>query len=294
MVAVFLVLLFLTVSLVRSQAPEGATQKTFASPEQAGTALLAAAQSGDRSALIAIFGPDSSDVLFTKDAAVDKARLNSFVTAYNQMHRWQKIKAGGEVLQVGADNNPFPIPLGRKSSGQWYFDTAAGKDEIRARRIGGEELTAMDAMEALARAQQQYYQERHEYAQRFVSDPGTHNGLYWPAAQGEAPSPLGALGDFAKVQSSGNAGSSTEFNGYRYRILTRGKTSKGTQDYIVNGKMTGGFAILAYPVNYRNSGITSFLVGPDGTVYQRDLGANTSGVAAVMTDYNPSAWNPLG
>jgi Protein of unknown function (DUF2950) len=197
-----------------------AAQKTFASPDDAGAALLAAAQSGNQDALIAIFGPNSKGVLLTGDSQTDSTRLKNFVDSYNQMHRSTSIKAGGEVLQVGADNSSFPIPLGQNSAGRWYFDTAAGKDEILARHIGKNELTAMDASRAIANAQQQYHQAAHdggktkEYAQKFVSDPGKHNGLYWPATQGQPPSPLGQLSDFTAVLSSaGSEGKPLPFEG---------------------------------------------------------------------------------
>jgi hypothetical protein len=185
-----------------------ATQKTFASPGDAGTAFFEAAKSGDQSALLAIFGPDARDVLFSGDPVKDKDALRDFVAAYDQMHRWLPIKAGGEILYTGADNFPFPIPLGQHPSGQWYFDTAAGKDEILARRIGKGELTAIAACGAIADAQQQYFSQTHDsdkvkqYAQKFVSDEGKHNGLYWPAPEGQTPSPLGQLGDFAPLLAS--------------------------------------------------------------------------------------------
>jgi hypothetical protein len=273
---------------------ETSAQNTFSSPEEAGAALLAAVKSGDSTSFVAIFGPGSRAVLFTGDAGIDNGRLNDFVTAYNQMHRWVPIKAGGQVLQVGADNHPFPIPLGQDSSGRWYFDTAAGKDEILARRIGKNELTAMDATEAIAKAEHQYHQETHDgdnvkqYAQKFTSDPGKHDGLYWPAAEGRTPSPLSRLADFGLPQSSADGADSRSFNGYRYRILTKAETPNGPKDYIVDGKMIGGFAILAYPAEYRNSGIMSFLVGEDGTVYQKDLGESTMNLAGSMTTYNPA------
>src|SRR5262249_32914244 len=153
--------------------------------------------------------------------------------------------------------------------------TAAGKDEIVARRIGKNELTAMDATSALARAEEQYHQDTHgdrakQYTVKFISDPGKQNGLYWPVASGETPSPLGRLGDFVTVQSPAGAGTDAEFNGYRYRILSKGQTPQGVKDFVVDGKMSGGFAILAWPIEYRNSGIVSFLIGPDNTLYQKD------------------------
>jgi hypothetical protein len=277
-------------------ASELAVPKTFASPEDAGAAVVAAAKSGDQNALIAIFGPDSKDVLFTSDTVKDQENLKGFVASYDQMHRWGNLKAGGKVLYTGADNFPFPIPLDKNSSGQWSFDTAAGKDEILARRIGRGELTAMAACGAAAIAEDQYFSKAKQYAQRFASDEGKQNGLYWPVAEGQTASPLGPLGDFAKTLGYPNAGDKPQpFNGYYYRILTKqGAAAKGgAKDYIVDGKMTGGFAILAYPVEYRNTGIITFLIGTDGVIYQKDLGEKTLDQGAAMNEYNPGeGWSP--
>jgi hypothetical protein len=273
-----------------------ATQRTFGSPADAGAAFFEAAKSGDQSALLAIFGPDAKEVLLSGDPVKDKDALQDFVAAYDQMHRWGKIKAGGEILYTGADNYPFPIPLGQNPSGQWVFDTAAGKDEILARRIGKGELTAIEACGAIADAQKQYFSQTHDgnkvkqYAQRFVSDEGKQNGLYWHVPEGQTPSPLGQLGDFAKAAGYTNAGDKPQpFNGYYFQILTKqgDKAQGGAKDYIVDGKMTGGFAILAYPAEYRNSGIMTFIIDKDGTVYQNDLGEKTADVAVAMTEYNP-------
>jgi hypothetical protein len=230
-------------------ASEKADQKTFASPDNAGAAFLDAAKSGDQSALLAIFGPDAKDVLFTGDPVKDKDALQDFVAAYNQMHRWREIKLGGEMLYIGADNYSFPIPLGEKSQGQWSFDTAAGKDEILARRIGKDELTAIAACTAVSDAQKLYFSQTHDgdkvkqYAQRFVSDEDKKNGLYWHVPEGQSPSPLGSLGDFATAAGYTNAGDKPQaFDGYLFRILTKqgDKAPGGAQDFIVNGKMTGG------------------------------------------------------
>ncbi|MGB9242819.1 MAG: DUF2950 domain-containing protein [Candidatus Acidiferrales bacterium] len=282
--------------------PEKAVQKTFASPTDAGAAFLDAAKSGDQGALLAIFGPDGKDVLFTGDPVKDKDALQDFVAAYNQMHRWREIKVGGEMLYIGADNYPFPIPLGQKSPGQWSFDTAAGKDEILARRIGKDELTAIAACGAVSDAQQLYFGQTHDgdtvkqYAQRFVADEGKQNGLYWHVPDGQSPSPLGLLGDFAKAAGYTSAGDKPQpFDGYLFRILTKqgDKAKGGAQDFIVNGKMTGGFAILAYPAEYRNSGIMTFVIGKDGIVYQKDLGEKTTDVASALAEYNPGdGWTP--
>jgi hypothetical protein len=282
--------------------PAKTAQATFATPDEAGAALLAAAQSGDEVALLAIFGPDGKDVVLSGDPVKDKDVLQDFVAAYNQMHRWQEIKVDGEMLTVGADNFLFPIPLGKTDAGRWQFDTAAGKDEILARRIGRDELVAIDACTAIADAEAQYFKQTHngqnvkQYTQRLLSDQGQQNGLYWPTAAGQPPSPLEAARDFAKAAGYSSAGTAPQpFDGYYFRILTKqGSGAKGgARDYIVDGRMTGGFAVLAYPAAYRDSGIMSFMVGMDGVVYQKDLGETTTATAQAVTAYDPAGWNPV-
>jgi len=277
------------------------TQKSFASPAEAGKAFLEAARSGDETALLAIFGPDGREVLFSGDPVKDQASLRTFVSAYETMNRWGKINGGGQMLYVGSENFPFPIPLLQTSSGRWYFDTAGGADEILARRIGRNELVAIAAAGALANAQQAYFSGTHggearQYAQKFASDQGKQNGLYWPGAEGGTQSPLGQLGDFAKGAGYDAGGTPQPVNGYYFRILTKqGSTAKGgAKDYIVDGKMTRGFAILAYPADYQKSGIMTFLVGADGIVYEKDLGPKTADAAAAVSDYNPGdGWKPV-
>ena len=306
---IFLMLFASIISLVSCNKSEKATaekagaQKTFASPADAGAAFFEAAKSGDQGALLGIFAPEAKDVMFSGDPVKDKNALQDFVAAYTQMNRWREIRAGGEILYTGADNFPFPIPLDRNPSGQWYFDTAAGKDEILARRIGKGELTAIAGCGAIADAERQYFSQTHDgdnvkqYAQKFVSDQGKQNGLYWNASEGQTPSPLAQLGDFAKAAGCTNSGDKPQpFNGYYFQILTKqgDKAQGGAKDYIVNGKMTGGFAILAYPAEYRNSGIMTFVVGKDSVVYQKDLGEKTTDVAAAMTEYNPGdGWDKV-
>jgi len=256
---------------------------TFASPSEAGAALLAAAQSDDRAWLLAIFGPEGGDILFTGDAAKDRTNQWDFVRAYKRMNRWGELKVGGQTLYIGPDNYAFPVPLGKNSSGRWYFDTAAGKDEILARRIGKSELTAIGACEATANAQKQYFTQIRDrgtvkqYAQKFVSDPGKRNGLYWDVTEGQAVSPLGQLGDFAKAVTSNVGDHPPLFNGYYYRILAK----------------PGDFAVLAYPAEYKKSGIMTFIVVKDGAVYQKDLGEKTGDVALAMSEANPAdGWSP--
>jgi hypothetical protein len=296
--------LILLISCSKPEKPvsPGAVQKTFASPADAGAALLTAAKSGNRDALLEIFGSDGKDVLFSNDTVKDQNNLKDFIASYEQMHRWGDLKAGGKLLYTGADNYPFPIPLDRNSSGQWLFDTAAGKDEILARRIGKGELTALAACSALVAAQKQYFSRAHDgskvrqYAQKFVSDEGKQDGLYWPVQDGQPPSPLNDLRDLAQALGYANSVDNPQlFDGYYYRILTKqGDGAKGgAKDYLAGGKMTGGFAILAYPAQYRNSGIMTFIVGTDGIIYQKDLGEKTTDTAAAMTEYSPGqGWTP--
>jgi len=292
------------ISCQKQESPksEQVVQKTFASPEDAGVALYHAAKAGDHQALLGIFGPDSKKVLSSGDEVKDQDAMQDFAAAYSEAHRWRAIKAGGEMLVTGADNFVFPIPLGKNKAGQWYFDTAAGGDEILARRIGRDELAAMAACATAARAENEYFsrprngEKLKQYAQKLVSDDGKQDGLYWEVAAGQPPSPLEGARDFAKALGYTNAGAKPQpFEGYYFRILTKqGDHAKGgARDYIDNGRMTGGFAVLAYPIEYRNSGIMTFIVGKDGVVYQKDLGENTAGAAEAMTAYNPDdSWKP--
>jgi len=283
-------------------ASERPVQRTFASPEDAGTAVLEAAKSGDRNALVAIFGQEGDQVLFSGDPVQDKDALQGFTSAYDQMHRWQQIKAGGEMLYIGTDNFVFPIPLGQNQAGQWYFDTAAGKDEILARRIGRDELNAITACTAIVQAEKEYFSRPRNgekvklYAERLVSDVGKQNGLYWSAPAGQPPSPLEDARDFAKALGYSSAGDKPQpFEGYYFRILTKqgDKAKGGAKDYILDGKMIRGFAVLGYPVEYRVSGIMTFLVGEDAVVYEKDLGDKTTEAAKAMTTYDPSdGWVP--
>lgn len=270
-------------------ASENAAPKTFASPEAAGAALFDAAKTGDQNELIAIFGSGGKDLVFSGDAVKDKNSAQRFVDAYSQMHRWNKSKSGEQVLYIGADNFAFPIPLEQSTSGQWAFDTAAGKDELLARRIGDGELTAIGVLSEVANAQQEYFSQNHEFAQKFVSDNGQHDGLYWPVAEGQKPSPLGPLAEVAKALGYSHSDKPQPFNGYYYRILTRqGVAAKGgAEDYLQDGKMTGGFALLAWPAKYRDSGIMTFIVGKDGVVYQQDLGDKTAEAGTTITTFDP-------
>lgn len=277
--------------------------RTFASPEDAGTALLEAAKSGDQNAALTIFGPESKEIIFSGDAVQDKTAIDSFVAAYGVMHRWRKMQDGTEVLLIGADNFPFPIPLKKSGDGQWFFDTAAGKDEILSRRIGRNELAVIEVCGAMADAQAEYFSQRHadgstkQYALKFISDTGKQNGLYWESPEGQPKSPLGPLAALATAEGySTNPNSHKPFHGYYFHMLTRQGVHApgGAKDYVVNGKMVGGFAFVAYPAEYGNSGVMTFIINQDGVLLQKDLGKTTTEAATAMTEFDPNTgWSQV-
>jgi hypothetical protein len=299
----WLPLLPLIVVLVACNNSNKPSFRVFASPEDAGTTLLEAAKSGDQNAALAIFGPESKEIIFSGDAVQDKATIDAFVAAYGVMHRWRKMQDGTQVLLIGADNFPFPIPLKKSGSGQWFFDTAAGKDEILTRRIGRNELAVIDVCGALADAQAEYFSQRHadgstkQYAPKFISDTGKQNGLYWDSPEGQPKSPLGPLAAFATTEGySVKPNAHTPFHGYFFHMLTRQGVHApgGAKDYVVNGKMVGGFAFVAYPAEYGNSGIMTFIINRDGVLLQKDLGKTTTETASAMSEFDPDAgWSPV-
>ena len=265
-------------------------QKTFANPQDAGKALYDAVKSGDDAAMQAVLGAASSGILSSGDAVEDKNNRDFFTQRYEQMNRWAKEINGNQTLFIGAENWPFPIPLKKDGSGAWYFDTKEGVKEILFRRIGKNEMATIRVCRALADAQDEYFSQKHEYAQHVMSDPGQQNGLYWRAAEGEPESPIGPLVAFATKKGYGGEHDSPQpFYGYYYHTLTaQGAHVKGgAKSYIVDGKMTGGFAYVAWPAEYRNSGVMTFLVDATGVVYQKDLGAKTADLAKDMKAYNP-------
>jgi len=282
------------------QAPSG--PKAFASPDAA-SAVYGAAKAGDGDALLAIFGPGATELIISGDPVQDKAARDHFAASYDQMHRWGKLTNGGLVLNIGAENYPFPFPLVRNSSGQWYFDSSDAKDEILVRRIGDNELGAIDVLNAMADAQSEYFSQTHDdsnvhqYAQKFISDAGKQNGLYWKAPEDQPESPLGPLAANASADGyGGNQQTPQPFHGYFYRILTKqgDHAHSGAKSYIVKGNMIAGFAILAYPAEYRNSGVMTFLINQDGLVFQKDLGEKTADIAKAINEFNPDdTWNPV-
>jgi hypothetical protein len=276
-------------------------QKTFASPDDAGKALADAAKSDNRDVMLAIFGPGSQDLIYSGDPQADKASFAGFVSDYDAMHRWRKLDNSSELLLTGADNKTFPIPLKKNAAGQWYFDTPAGKEEIIARRIGKNEMAAIDVCAAVADAQAQYFSQRHDgvkqYAQKFLSEEGKQNGLYWASPEGQPKSPLGPLVAFATGEGYKlRPNQFVPFHGYYFHMLDKqGPDAKGgAKSYVVNGKMTGGFAVVAYPAKYGDSGIMTFLVNQNGVVYEKDLGKTTGDLADAMTEFNPDkSWKPV-
>jgi len=292
----------LALSLGASFAPafaQKAGQQSFASTEDAAHALFVAMQSQDEQAPLTILGPDAKEVLSSGDPMEDADARVDFVLRYQAMHRFVTEPNGTVTLVVGAENWPLPIPLVNKQ-GKWYFDTDAGKDEILFRRIGRNELAAQDACQELVEAQKEYFSHApagfsRQFAQKLVSDEGRHDGLYWHGAYDEFDSPINSLIAYAYgTGSKSKVGDAVPFNGYFFRILTsQGPHALGgAKSYIVNGRMTGGFAFIAYPAEYRSSGVMTFIVDESGTIYEKDLGPDTTKTAETMTVYDPdSTWH---
>jgi hypothetical protein len=273
-------------------------QRTFPTAPEAAKALVAALQANDEAALLSILGPEGKEIISSGDPVEDKSNRAEFVQKYQQMHRLVTEPDGTTTLYIGAENWPTPIPLARKG-GIWYFDTPAGKEEVLYRRVGRNELAVMQVCRELVDAEKEYYAGPHEgdssrqYAQKFVSDPGKHNGLYWEPAPGEPESPIGPL--LASAAAEGYSQDPNHelqpFHGYYFRLLMgQGPNAPGgARTYIIDGKMTGGFAFLAYPAEYRSSGVMTFIVDQDGIVYEKDLGPRTAEIAKTLTLYDRDA-----
>jgi hypothetical protein len=267
-------------------------QQTFSSPEDAAAALAAAVKAGTRPAILKVLGSDAEDIVESGDEVADAEARQRFVTGYDARH---SIKSEGNkkaILILGPEDFAFPIPLINNKRG-WEFDTAAGRTEILYRRIGRNELDAIQTSLAYVDAQNEYAdKDRGEgagvYAQRIISSSGKKDGLYWPASDGDA-SPLGELVAQASAEGYKAGEGRTPYHGYYYRILTQQgpHAQGGALDYVVKGKMIGGFALVAYPAEYGNSGVMTFLVNHAGTVYQKDLGDNTTMLARRMTSFDP-------
>jgi hypothetical protein len=281
--------------------PVEAGQQTFSSPAEASETLVTVLKNDDQPwLLLKVLGPSAKDIISSGDETEDKGTRNRFVQKYQQMHRLVTEPDGTTTLYIGAENWPTPIPLVHNSS-SWYFDSEAGKQEILYRRVGENELTVIQVCHELVNAQREYYSQprdgasEKQYAQKLLSDPDKHNGLYWQTVSGQAQSPLGPLIASAEREGySENANQQPQpFHGYYFRILKgQGPNAPDSAlSYLVDGKMTRGFAFLAYPAEYRTSGVMTFLVDQDGIVYEKDLGCRTPKMVKSFTRYSrDSTW----
>jgi len=269
----------------------------YATPDEAIQALLNAAAAPEGGALAKVLGPDAAE-LGSGDPVADANALEDFLAAAEEAVNIEQKESDDDlaVVTMGEDDWPFPIPLVRDAQG-WYFDTATGKEEIFNRRIGRNELSTIETLRAYVQAQDEYASEDRngdgvkEYARRLMSTEGNRDGLYWPTAEGESESPMGPLiaQAVAEGYKPGQGGGSKPYHGYLFRALTAqgANAPGGAKDYLVDGHLTGGFALLAYPAEYGNSGIKSFLVNQSGIVYENDLGPDTATTAAAIKDYDP-------
>jgi hypothetical protein len=292
----------LAAALLAAVAMPAQAEQSFASPEAAADALFTANQTNNKAALLKIFGAGGDRLVHSGDPVTDRNGRARFAAAYVAGHM---ILQDGDkaVLLIGDEQWPFPIPLVKRGRG-WRFDAKAGSEEVIDRRIGRDELNAIEVCRAFVDAEREYYaqdplgQGQHEYAQHFVSHPRKHDGLYWEAAAGATPSPMGPLIANARAESNEDSktpGKPEPYQGYFYRILTRQGPSAlgGPRDYVVKGHMIGGFALLAFPARYGDSGVMSFIVNQDGTVFERNLGHDTAEIARTISEYNPDdEWKP--
>jgi len=289
--------------LIGAGSAVAAGQKTFVTPTEAVQALMKAVEDGNQEELLVIFGEDGKDLVYSGDAVQDKASREAFVKSYKTKHAIVKQDETTRVLEVGPNNWDMPIPI-VKSDGKWHFDTAAGKQEVLYRRIGANELGAISVCLGFISAQKDYLTTAHDglpagiYARRLNSEPGKHNGLYWEVKEGELASPAGPL--LAEAADEGyekiSAGGHQPYHGYFFRILkAQGAAAPGgAKSYLVDDKLTGGVALLAFPAQYKVSGVMSFIVNQDGIVYQKDLGEKTDEVARAITEFNPdSTWKKV-
>jgi len=274
-----------------------ANQKSFKSPEEAVKALVGAVKGNDTKELLMIFGPEGKELISSGDKVADETGREHFIKAYEEMNKLVSENDTKVILHVGNGDWPFPIPVVKKGE-YWLFDTMAGREEILNRRIGRNELSAIQVCLAYVDAQREYILKDRdedkllEYAQKFQSRKGKKNGLYWEAKEGEPQSPLGPL--IAKAAREGYLGKKligrrNPYHGYHYKILkSQGKNARGGEyDYVVNDKMIGGFALVAYPDEYGNSGVMTFIVNQDGVVYEKDLGKETEKIARTMKKFDP-------
>ena len=281
------------------------SQSHFDSPQAAADSLVAAVRAKDTAQLKKIFGKDSDAILASGDAVADDQQARKFLAAYDAKHSVQTDVSGNANLIIGPNDWPFPVPIVENDKGKFLFDTPAGEDEILNRRIGRNELDTQQVCLAIVDAQREYAHLRPmggdfaQYAPKLISDPNMKNGLFWPTNEGEPLSPLGLL--VAEASEEGYTardkhGEPLPYHGYYYRLLTSqgANAPGGTADSSIDGKLIGGFALIAYPPQYGNSGVMTFLTNHDGVLYQRDLGENTASIAKAMTSFDPSSeWKPV-
>jgi hypothetical protein len=280
--------------LLTASAVGAFAQQDYKTPQDAADALVGAAKVGDINAALNVLGRGGKDILSSGDKVADEAARGRFVAAYDAKHQITMDGDSKAILVIGESDFPFPIPLERHKDGTWSFDTEAGRREILYRRIGRNELDTIQTCLAYVDAQNDYADKDHGagvgvYARRFISTSGKKDGLYWPSAAGEDESPLGELFAAATRQGYRTDAGRSPYHGYYYKILTRQgpAATGGAIDYEVNGKMIGGFALIAYPAEYRNSGVMTFMVNYGGTVFQKDLGPETAKIAEAITSFNP-------
>ena len=279
-------------------------QKTFASPAEAVHALVKAAEDGNQDEMLAVLGDDGKDLVYSGDPVQDKTGMEKFVKSYKTKHAIVTEDDKTRILQVGPNDWPMPIPI-VNDGGKWRFDTAAGKEELLYRRIGRNELGAIAACRGYIDAQKDYAAEGHDglpagmYAQRLMSSSGKQDGLYWETAEGEPTSPAGpflAEAGGQGYEGEGLGGKSQPYHGYLYRILkAQGAAAKGgAKNYLSDGNLSGGVGLVAYPAEYKVSGVMTFIINQDGVVYEKDLGEKTAEIAKAMTEYNPdSTWHKV-
>ena len=278
------------------------SQTQFATPEEAAAAVQQAFKTQDMEKIQAIFGREGVEAVASGDQVSDQRDREVIALAMEQSWHWAPHGAEGKELIIGDEHWPFPVPL-VKTGNAWQFDSVEGKEEVLARRIGGNELGVINLCRDYVRAQKEYASEPHDgkpaglFAQRFRSSPGLHDGLFWRLKRGERSSPFGELVAAAIAEGyDPSKPDSSPFRGYRFRILTtQGPAAPGgQQSYVVSGDMTGGFALLAYPAKYAFSGVMTFMVGQDGVVYQKDLGEDTDAQASGLTEYDPDkSWTAV-
>ena len=289
-------LLFVVVNSSQSFAAKSARQEAFSSPEEAVKSMVDAMKTGNSRKLLAIFGPAGKELFSSGDDASDKQTREDFVKAYDEKNRLENVGKNRMIIRVGKEDWPWPIPI-VKTGKRWRFDTKAGRQEVLARRIGENELAVIQVCLAYVDAQLEYAQNHSsggimEYAQKFMSDPGKTDGLCWDEEQSGKESPLGPLvGNACKVDYTGapQGRMAQPYHGYYYKILKKqgAHAPGGAYDYVVDGKMAGGFALVAYPARYPSSGIMTFIVNQDGVIYQKDLGKNTEKAAEAITSFDP-------